>query len=95
MDHVMLRIGQLEHVYGTVEATRGGELRYHAETPEKREALADLVEEYRQLADHRDGVRFRYLPPDEFLRRLLHKCNGFSPYALWAEIVEDGEEGSA
>jgi hypothetical protein len=89
MDHVVLRIGQLEEVYGTVESTPRGELRYHAETPEQREYLEDLVEEYRQLQDHRDGVLFRYLPPDEFLRRLLHKCNGFSPYALWAEIVED------
>jgi hypothetical protein len=89
MDHVVLRIGDLKGAYGTVEATPRGELRYHAATPEERDALADLVEEYRQLADHRDGVRFRYLPPDEFLRRLLHKFNGYTPYALWAEIVED------
>jgi hypothetical protein len=91
MDHVVLRIGQLEEVYGTAESMPRGELRYHAETPEKRDALADLVEEYRQLQDHRDGVLFRYLPPDEFLRRLLHRFNGYSAYALWADIVEDSQ----
>jgi hypothetical protein len=88
MDHVVLRIGDLEGAYGTVESTPHG-LRYEAETPERLNLLVDIVEEYRELADHRDGVRFRYLPPDEFLRRLVHKFNGFSPYALWAEIVED------
>jgi hypothetical protein len=91
MDHVVVRIGDLEGAYGTVESTPRGELRYHAETPEERDHLADLVEEYRQLQDHRDGVLFRYLPPDEFLWRLLHKFNGHSPYALWAEIVEDSQ----
>jgi hypothetical protein len=89
MDHVVVRIGDINGAYGMVESTPRGELRYHAATAEKRDALADLVEEYRQLQDHRDGVLFRYLPPDEFLRRLLHKFNGYSPYALWAEIVED------
>jgi hypothetical protein len=91
MDHVKVRIGQLEQVCGTVSSTPGGRLNYESETAEKLDSLVDLIAEYLDMQDPWDGVLFRYLPPDEFLRRLLHKFNGYSPYALWAEIVEDSQ----
>jgi hypothetical protein len=89
MDHVVIRIGQLEHVYGTVESTRGGRLRYESDTAEKLDVLVDLIAEYLDLQDPWDGARYRELPAAEYLRRLARRCNGCSPYALWAEIVED------
>jgi len=89
MDHVVVRIGQLEHVYGTVESTRGGKLRYESDTAEGIDCLVDLVEEYRDLQDLEDGARYRELPNDEFLRRWARRCTGVSIYGLWVDIVED------
>src|SRR5258708_19140306 len=93
MDHVMVRIGDLEGAYGTVASTPR-ELRYEAETAEKLDSLVDLIEEYLDLQDHRDGALYRELPRAEFLRRLARRCNGYRAYALWADIVEDSQGGA-
>src|SRR5258708_13169497 len=88
MDHVVVRIGQVEHVYGVVESTPGGRLRYEAETAEKLDILVDLIDEYLGLADLWDGALYRELPRAEFLRRLPRRCSGASIYGLCVDILE-------
>lgn len=89
MNHVVVRIGQLEHVYGTVESTPGGRLRYESDTAEQLDVLVDLIAEYNDLQDPWDGARYRELTRAEFLRRLARRCNGCSIYGLWCDILED------
>ncbi len=42
MGHVVVRIGERDEVYGTVESTPRG-VRYHPETPEKRGHLMSFI----------------------------------------------------
>jgi hypothetical protein len=90
MDHVVVRIGDQDEVYGTVESTPRG-FRYHPETPEMRKYLVGFIAEYRYGQDNRDGALYRWLPPDEFLRRLPHRFSGFF---AWAYVVEDSQNHS-
>jgi hypothetical protein len=89
VDHVVIRIGQLEKVYGTVESTPGGKLRYESDTAEQLDVLVDLIAEYNDLQDPWDGARYRELQRAEFLRRLARRCKGASPYSLWCDVLED------
>src|SRR5260221_7550726 len=88
MDHVVIRIGQLDHEYGMVASTAGGKLRYEAETAEKLDVLVDLIAEYSDMQDPWDGAVYRELSRAEFLRRVARRCNCCSPYALWCGVIE-------
>src|SRR5215467_12097756 len=83
-----VRVGEQEQVYGTVESTPQGNLRYHPETPETRGDLLDFIKACRSGQDNRDGALYCTLPADEFLRRLPQR---FSGYAAWGVLLKDGE----
>src|SRR5258706_10008128 len=89
MDHVVIRIGQLDHEYGMVASTAGGKLRYEAETAEKLDVLVDLIAEYSDMQDPWDGAVYRELSRAEFLRRFAPRRHFRHPSSVWWGGIED------